>query len=69
MYPTKRDLDGVYFRVKRDGEFDNVCYSDLTPGEREKVGQGRPIEWWKSISSIMADRLHEVGDTLDIFCE
>ena len=24
-----RNLDGYYFRVKRDGKWDNVCWSDM----------------------------------------
>lgn len=29
-YPTIRDMDGVYFRVKRDDEYQAICWSDLT---------------------------------------
>lgn len=25
-----RNMDGVYFRVKRDGKYEPVCFSDLT---------------------------------------
>ena len=32
-----RDIDGVYFRIERDGEFQNLCFSDLTTEERRKV--------------------------------
>jgi hypothetical protein len=27
--PIKRDLDGVYFRVMRDGKGVNLCWTDL----------------------------------------
>lgn len=26
----QRNLDGVYFRVERDGKWQNICFSDLT---------------------------------------
>ena len=26
---TKRNLDGVYFRIMRDGKGQNVCWTDL----------------------------------------
>lgn len=25
-----RDMDGVYFRVERDGKWCNICFSDRT---------------------------------------
>ena len=31
-----RDIDGVYFRIERDGEFQNLCFSDLTTEERAR---------------------------------
>ena len=67
-YPMKRDLDGCYFRVKRDGKWGNVCFSDMTPEEREEVIQGRSAEWWKSLACHAADRLRQVGDKFDIVC-
>ena len=36
-YPTQLDMDGMYFRVKRDGTFTNVCLSDMTSAERESI--------------------------------
>lgn len=66
VYPMKRDLDGVYFRVQRDGRWGNVCFSDMTPEEREEVIGKRVPEWWKSLAGIMADRLRDIGDTFDI---
>lgn len=30
MYPKKRNLDGVYFRVERDGKWENVCFTSIT---------------------------------------
>lgn len=62
MYPTKRNLDGVYFRIERDGKWLNVCFSDLTRDEREGVMKGRDEDWLKSMCHIMAESLHEFGD-------
>ena len=42
-YPVKRDLDGVYFRIKRDEHYQAVCFSDLTKEEREAVLEGKNI--------------------------
>lgn len=47
-YPTKRKVDGVYFRVKRGGKFENVCFSDLTNYERHLV-----VNDWSSKPLLM----------------
>ena len=67
-YPKKRDLDGVYFRVKRGNEWEDVCFSDLTDTERHDVCVGRSEEWLESLACIMADTLRFVGDTFSIVC-
>ena len=36
-YPIQLEMDGMYFRVKRDGTFTNVCLSDMTSAERESI--------------------------------
>ena len=36
-YPVKRNLDGIYFRVYRNGTWQNICFTDLTVQEREEV--------------------------------
>lgn len=67
-FPMKRDLDGCYFRVKRDGKWGNVCFSDMTPEEREEVLGDRSAEWWKSLACHVGDRLRIMGDQFDIVC-
>ena len=64
--PTKRDLDGVYFRVERDGQWTNRCWTDLTDEERERFGEGRGTEWWRSLADHLAERLRAMGDELDV---
>ena len=66
--PAKRDLDGVFFRVKRDGKWGNVCFSDMTPEEREEVLGDRSAEWWKSLACHLGERLRKMGDQFDIVC-
>ena len=61
-----RNLDGVYFRMKRNGKFDNVCFSDLTDDEKQKVMKNRDVEWLKSLCVILANTIKDIGDQLDI---
>ena len=64
-----RNLDGVYFRIKRDDKWQSICFSDLTKEEREEVGKDRTLEWWKSLAFIMADCLKDIGDQFDIVAD
>lgn len=64
-----RNLDGVYFRVKRDGKWGSVCFSDMTTEERDEVIGDRSVEWWRSLAYILADTLRSVGDQLDLYRE
>ena len=37
MTTTTYDLDGIYFHVERDGKWQSLCVSDLTPEELKSV--------------------------------
>ena len=37
MNTTVYNLDGIYFRVERDGKWQSLCVSDLTPEELKSV--------------------------------
>ena len=63
----KRNLDGVYFRVKtEDGIYDNVCFSDLTDEQQNEMMNGRDETWLKSLCKILAKTIREIGDEFDI---
>jgi hypothetical protein len=61
-----RNLDGIYFRVKRNNKYENVCFSDLTETERDEICKDRPAEWFKSVAYHLAERLQAIGDVFDI---
>lgn len=58
----KRNLDGCFFRVLRDGKWENACFTDLTTEERELVCMDRSADWLKSLLFHIADKLQEVGE-------
>ena len=64
-----RNLDGVYFRVKRDDKWQSICFSDLSDNEMEEVMQDRPVEWLKSMCKILGHTIRDIGDQLDIAME
>lgn len=64
-----RNLDDCYFRVQREGKWQNICFSDLNEQEREKILQGRNAEWLKNLCGHLADRLMLIGEQFDIVGE
>ena len=62
-----RNLDGVYFRVNRDGRWHNICFTDLTRAEREEVLKDRSVEWLKQMCHILAVTVQDIGETFDLF--
>lgn len=60
-----RDLDGVYFRVKRDGSWQSICFSDLSDEEMDKVLEGHSVEWLKSVCKILGRTIKRIGDELE----
>ena len=61
-----RDLDGAYFRVCRAGRWKNVCFSDLTPEERDIIMEGRGDAWLKSLCCHLADTIKDIGETFEL---
>ena len=39
-----RELDGVYFRIERNGKWQQICYRELTEEKRKKIREKRKTE-------------------------
>ena len=65
-YPEIRNLDDVYFRVKRDGKYVNRCFTDLTAIEQHGLLNRFDEAGKLSMCIILANALRLVGDQLDI---
>jgi len=65
----ERNLDGIYFRIKRDDKWMNLCFTDLTEEEREEVLKDKSQDFILQLALAMAKRLREVGDQLGLQCE
>ncbi len=61
-----RKLDGVFFRVNRNGKWQNVCFSDLTNAEMDEVREVKSREWIKSLCKILGKTMKQISDELDI---
>ena len=61
-----RGLDGIYFRVKRDGKFENVCFTDMTEDEINAKLKYRDAEWWKGVAMHLRECIRNMGEQFDI---
>ena len=55
-----RNLDGYYFRVERDGKWQNICFTDLTTDEMEHVIENKSDEWCESLYEGLQDVLLDI---------
>ncbi len=69
MDKLKRNLDGMWFRVKRDGKYQNICFSDMTTEERLAVLKDKDVEFMRRMCLILAEKMREIGDKYDIVME
>lgn len=69
MYPVERNLDGVYFRVDRNGRRESICFSDLTTEERTNVLNGYSVASLTRLCLHLADTIRQIGDTLDLYVD
>ena len=61
-----RNLDGVYFRIKRDGKWQNICFSDLTDAEMDSILIDREEEFLCRLCKILGKTIKNIGEQLDI---
>lgn len=61
-----RKLDGVFFRVQRDGKWLNLCVSDMTPEERAEALKNKDETFLRKLVDILADTISDIGEQLDL---
>ena len=66
IIPIPRELDGIYYRVERDGKWCNRCYTDLTTDEQEEMIKKYDAEGLKRMVMLLAKILRDIGDTFNI---
>lgn len=64
-----RNLDGIYFRVKRDNKWENVCFSDLEGCEMNEILAGKDLEWLKDMCKLLGGTIRNIGDKFDLICD
>ena len=48
-----RNLDGIYFIVKRDDKWQNICFTDLTNEETNIILKDRTEAWLSSMLEVL----------------
>lgn len=64
-----RDLDGYYFRIKRNDKWEAVCFSDMTLEEMEEVLEGKDTVFLKRLCIGLGKRIRKIGDELNLVTE
>lgn len=63
-----RNLDGYYFRIERNGKFENICWSDMTEEERYKMIERYDVDALKRFCVGLGTVIRNIGDELDLVC-
>ncbi len=66
-YPIKRELDGIYYRVQREGKWESVCLTDMTEEERIECLVKLPKEVLERMCNLLANTMREMADGLNIY--
>lgn len=64
-YPKPYEMDGIYYRIKRNGKWGNVCVSDMTAEERSELFGGSDPKYLLVVIKGLSDALREVGRFLE----
>ena len=67
MEIEKRNLDGAFFRIKRDGKWQSICFSDLTDEEMDEVLETE--KFLKPLCKHLGTVIRRLGDRFDICCK
>ena len=62
MTTTVFNLDGIYFRVERDGKWQSLCVSDLTPEELKSVTKDWDCNQLTVVAKELSCTLKELFD-------
>lgn len=59
------NMDGIYYRVKREGKWKDICFSDMTPEEIDEVIGDQPASYWRRVADHLAHNLRQLAALLE----
>ena len=68
MNPQERNLSGIYTRIKRDGKFQTIDITDMTPEELAEYldERGMDCNFLKRLVQNLIEAVQEIADKFDI---
>lgn len=68
MNPQERNLSGIYTRIKRDGKFQTIDITDMTPEELAEYldERGMDCNFLKRLVQNLIEVVQEIADKFDI---
>lgn len=66
QYPEIMELDGVYFRVCREGEWKSISFTDLTADEQSDVLSKMSQLELRRMVVILARAVRDLGEAFEI---
>lgn len=66
--PQERNLSRIYVRIKRDGKYQSVDLTDMTPEELEEFlnKEDLTIEYFRRLTKNLVEVVQEIADRFDI---
>ena len=66
--PQERNLSRIYVRIKRDGKFQSIDLTDMTPEELEEFlnKEDLTIEYFRRLTKNLIEVIQEIADKFDI---
>ena len=65
----KRNLDGIYMRIRRNDKYEAVCLSDMTEEELKEYLPYGNSEWLRGAVIHLAQVVHDIGEQFDLVRE
>lgn len=70
----KHNLDGIYFRIIRNGRYENVCWSDMSKKEMHEILDAKcqdpdALVWLSSMCIKLGEVIRELGDEFSIYAK
>lgn len=59
-------IDGIYFRVYRDGKYQDISFCGLTEEEIAKVTDGNDGAFWKGVAMHLREVLNDLCEEFGI---
>lgn len=71
FYPKQRNLCGIYYRIRRNDKWENVCISDMTNDEINSIfstidKNESNQDYYKNLSKALIETIKNIGNNLDL---